>query len=283
MFRFVLISIIIISLLGCNKFSSAEQDQVIARVGTDYLYLSDILPLVPEGLSKTDSIVFVQNNINKWAKAQLLFAQAQINLDQTSQQALEDLVKNYEYDLWTRTYKEYMVKSTIDTVIDDQILVNYYQKNQNNFKLKEPIVQLRFIALPKDNIDLDIIKEKFVQNTTADKAFLDSLGFQFNVYDNRDSIWYTKHDLSLKLPVIGPSDFDKYLKKSQFFFFEDAIEVYLLYVADVRLQNENVPFSMVKKTIEKIVFNRRKLSFIKQFDQEILNDAIQTNKFEIYP
>jgi len=57
----------------------------------------------------------------------------------------------------------------------------------------------------------------------------------------------------------------------------------LLYVADVRLQNENVPFSMVKKTIEKIVFNRRKLSFIKQFDQEILNDAIQTNKFEIYP
>ena len=40
---------------------------------------------------------------------------------------------------------------------------------------------------------------------------------------------------------------------------------------------------MVRNTVEKIVFNRKKLKFIKEFDQEILQDAIQTNKFEIYP
>ena len=282
MFRIFLYLVIAVFFSSCKNFSSVEQDQVIARVGSNYLYLSEITPLIPQALSPSDSIVFVQNKINKWAKQQLLFSQAQINLDQASQLALGNLVKNYEYDLWTRTYKEYMVKSMIDTVIDKKSLIQYYQKNQQNFKLKEPILQMRFLALPKDNIDLTIIKEKFIQNTTEDKAFLDSLGFQFSVYDNRDSIWYNKHSLKSKLPIISSTDFEKYLKKSQFFFFEDAIEVYLLYVSDVRFPDDNTPFSMVKKTIEKIIFNRRKLTFIKQFDQEILNDAIQANKFEIY-
>jgi hypothetical protein len=40
---------------------------------------------------------------------------------------------------------------------------------------------------------------------------------------------------------------------------------------------------MVKNTIRKIVFNRNKLEYLKEFDQEILQDAIQTNKFEIFP
>ena len=272
MFRFFLSLVIVVFFSSCDKFSSVEQDQVIARVGSNYLYLSEITPLMSQALSPSDSIVFVQNSINKWAKQQLLFSQAQINLDQASQLALENLVQNYTYDLWTRTYKEYMVKSMIDTVIDEKNLIEYFEKNRQNFKLKEPILQIRFLALPKDNIDRTIIKEKFIQNSAADKAFLDSLGFQFNIYDNRDSIWYTKHDLALKLPIIGPSDFEKYLKKSQFFFIEDAIEVYLLYISDVRFPDDNAPFSMVKKTIEKIVFNRRKLMFIKQFDQEILNE-----------
>ena len=47
--------------------------------------------------------------------------------------------------------------------------------------------------------------------------------------------------------------------------------------------NEIAPLAMVRNTVEKIVFNRKKLKFIKEFDQEILQDAIQTNKFEIYP
>ena len=63
---------------------------------------------------------------------------------------------------------------------------------------------------------------------------------------------------------------------------EDSIEVYLLQVLDYRLRNESAPFSMVENTIRKIVFNRNKLEFIKQFDQDILQDAIQTNKFELF-
>ena len=92
----------------------------------------------------------------------------------------------------------------------------------------------------------------------------------------------TKRDFISLIPKTEHKNYKKYLKKSQFFFLEDAFEVYLLHIEDYRLRNENAPFSMVKNTIKKIVFNRNKIKFLKQFDQDILQDAIQTNKFEIY-
>jgi hypothetical protein len=130
---------------------------------------------------------------------------------------------------------------------------------------------------------LSLIQEHFQLNDVPDKQFLDSLNYQFNRYEIKDSVWFTKRDFLMNFPEVAPKEFNNYLKKSQFFLFEDAIEVYLLHVSDYRLASENAPFSMVKNTIRKIVFNRSKLEYIKEFDQEILQDAIQTNKFEIYP
>ena len=179
--------------------------------------------------------------------------------------------------------KNQLVKSMIDTVVSTEAMQGYYEANKNSFALKESIVQMRYIVLPKDNIDVSLIQEHFQLNAPIDKHFLDSLNYQFNRYEIKDSIWFTKREFLQNFPVIAINDFNKYLKKSQFFLFEDSIEVYLLHVSDYRLASENAPFSMVKNTIRKIVFNRNKLEYIKEFDQEILQDAIQTNKFEIFP
>ena len=171
----------------------------------------------------------------------------------------------------------------IDTIVSPAAIQEYYAANKNSFALNESIVQMRYIVLPKDNIDVSLIREHFQLNAPTDKHFLDSLNYQFNRYEIKDSIWFTKREFLRNFPVIASSDFKKYLKKSQFFLFEDSIEVYLFHVNDYRLASENAPFSMVKNTIRKILFNRNKLQYIKQFDQEILQDAIQTNKFEIFP
>ena len=102
-------------------------------------------------------------------------------------------------------------------------------------------------------------------------------------YELDESRWINQRVFERKFGQIAKSPFENYLKKSQFFLFDNAIEVYLLQVNDFKYQNDIAPLTTVKNTIEKIVFNRNKLKFIKEFDQEILQDAIQTNKFEIYP
>ncbi|MCH1517549.1 MAG: peptidyl-prolyl cis-trans isomerase [Flavobacteriaceae bacterium] len=279
----IIFSGIVLSWLStCNQWTSVDQDVVVARVGSHYLYLSDIEEQLPMVVSKEDSILLAQSTINTWAKKHLLYDQAVFNLEQSSQEELNALVEDYRLDLWATTYKESLVKSVIDTMVDPTLMRAYYTKNKYNFKLKEDVLQARVIGLSSSASNLDEVKEHFQLNQEEDKRYLDSLRIQFSSYQNNDSIWFTKHSFQQRFPEIPLLSFDNYLKKSQFFFIEDSFEVYLLWVSEYRLRNENAPYQLVENTIRKIVFNQSKLEFIKQFDQEILQDAIQANKFEIY-
>ena len=143
-------------------------------------------------------------------------------------------------------------------------------------------MSFRYIALPEENIDILEIKEKLIRFQEEDIRFLDSLSFQFNSFELRDSLWLSKREVIRSLSIIDKNNFDKYLKKSQFFLVEDAFEVYLLFVNDYMLRNETAPLVSIENTIRKIVFNKRKLDFIRQFDKEILQDAIRTKKFQLY-
>ena len=236
---------------ACDHLPSVEQDRVVARAGTHYLYESELEEMLLPQLSEEDSTLLAQSVINTWAKKKLLYDQAVINLDDNTQDKLNELVDEYKLDLWARSYKESVVKSMIDTVVSPAAIQEYYAANKNSFALNESIVQMRYIVLPKDNIDVSLIREHFQLNAPTDKHFLDSLNYQFNRYEIKDSIWFTKREFLRNFPVIASSDFKKYLKKSQFFLFEDSIEVYLLHVNDYRLASENAPFSMVKTPSEK--------------------------------
>ena len=212
----------------------------------------------------------------------MLFDQAIINLDIEKQQGLDELVNSYRSDLWSRTYKESIVKSSIDTLISKEEIQAYYFENQNNFRLNDVLMSFRYIALPEENIDILEIKEKLIRFQEEDIRFLDSLSFQFNSFELRDSLWLSKREVIRSLSIIDEKNFDEYLKKSQFFLVEDAFEVYLLFVNDYMLRNETAPLVSIENTIRKIVFNKRKLDFIRQFDKEILQDAIRTKKFQLY-
>ena len=276
------ITLLFFLVIGCNQFYNVKQDVVVARAGNSYLYRSELRDNITVFSSKTDSIIQSENYINNWARKQLLFDQAIINLDIEAQKEMDELVNSYRSDLWSRSYKEFIVKSNIDTLISKTEIETYYRENQNNFRLNEAMVNLRYIALPSENIDLLEIKNKLIRFQEEDIRFLDSLTFQFNSYGLKDSLWLTKRELIRTLPIINENNFENYLKKSQFFLIEDAFEVYLLFVNNYVLRNEVAPLVSIENTIRKIVFNKRKLDFIKQFDKEILQDAIRTKKFQLY-
>tara|TARA_B110000285_G_scaffold58996_1_gene67630 strand:- start:289 stop:1188 length:900 start_codon:yes stop_codon:yes gene_type:complete len=276
------ITLLFFLVIGCDQFYNVKQDVVVARAGNSYLYRSELRDNITVFSSKTDSIIQSENYINNWARKQLLFDQAIINLDVEAQKEMDELVNSYRSDLWSRSYKEFIVKSNIDTLISKTEIETYYRENQNNFRLNEAMVNLRYIALPSENIDLLEIKNKLIRFQEEDIRFLDSLTFQFNSYGLKDSLWLTKRELIRTLPIINENNFENYLKKSQFFLVEDAFEVYLLFVNNYMLRNEVAPLVSIENTIRKIVFNKRKLDFIKQFDKEILQDAIRTKKFELY-
>ena len=58
-------------LVNCEYFST-KPNFSIARVNDKYLFFNEIQDKIPANLSKEDSIVFVRNQINSWAKKHIL-------------------------------------------------------------------------------------------------------------------------------------------------------------------------------------------------------------------
>lgn len=267
---------------SCDFFKKTDDREPIARVNETYLYKEDVEDLVPKGTSKEDSLVIVNGYINRWARQLLLMDGALLNLSEEKQEEFSKLVKQYKNDLYTKAYLEALVKKNIDTIVNEDEAKVFYEANKESFKLNDDLLQLRYISLPLNPIDLDTIKKRFRRYEANDKRYLDSISMQFKSYSLNDSIWVKFSQVVDKVPVVTQESKDQLLKKSNFLQLKDSINLYLMQVNDIRLQNDYAPLEYVNKSIKQIVINKRKLELIKQLENDISKDAIKNNKFQIY-
>ena len=277
------ILIIFILVLSCSNFQQIEKRKKVARVNSIFLYQSDLENEINAELSDEDSVLISKSIINKWAIKNLVYNQSLLYLHDSIQKNLTKMVDNYKLQLWTNTYRNLLSKSNINNKIDSLEKIEYYEKNKKNFKLKEDFYKVAYIILPENNKNLKLITSRFRNYSDSDLFFLDSLNYQFNDFLLNKPVWLNKNNLTKKLPSLNFFDNDFNLKKRDFFVYKDSLQVYLLKIFDFKKYNTTAPFEVVESNIEKILINRKKLYFLKNFDKEILDDAIQTKKLEFFP
>lgn len=268
--------------ISCDLLKKEENKEVIARVGEEYLYKNEIASLIPKGVSKEDSIIIVQNYINSWATKKLLMKNAEKNLREDQIDEFSTLVSDYRTDLYTKAYLEELVIRSLDTLVREDQLVKYYEANKENFRLNEDVFKLRYMSVPNSNNKINRFREKFKRFNKDDRYYLDSLSFQFTNYMFNDSVWLKSSELIKKMPPVTEENIGNYLKKSQFFEFQDSLGVYLMLVKDFKKRDEAAPLSFIRPTIKQIILNQRKINFIKNLKKDIINDAIKDKQYEIY-
>jgi len=251
-------------------------------VGEVYLYASDLEGKLTTFSNKSDSLLKTRSFIDSWAKSQLLIQLAEQNLKNEDLEDLEELVKNYRNELYANTYLQSVVNTSLDSLISTNEIDSFLIANNSAFKLNAPLYKARFIHLPPDNVDQFEIQRSFERFNQKDQLFLDSLSFQFYDFLLSDSIWLNRRDLINEIAFLSKQNPDQYLKKSQFFRVEDSLGVYLLYIKEFLDKGATAPRSLVESTIENIIRNQKKLKFIKQFEKEILQDAIKSKNYETY-
>ncbi|MDB4285252.1 peptidyl-prolyl cis-trans isomerase, partial [Flavobacteriaceae bacterium] len=220
--------------------------------------------------------------IDQWARNQIILQQAKINLNLEEIESLDALIDQYKIDLYSNTYKQTVLNKSIDTIISVQELDSFLIQNQSIFKLNSPLYQVRYIQLPHDNVDVNEIKRSFQRFNTEDVYFLDSLSFQFTNHILVDSVWINKSNLLSEISFLNQENLNKYIKKSQFFEIEDSLGVYLFFVKNHLMKGDIPPNDVLSPTIKNIILNQRKLKFNKQFEKDILHDAIKSKTYEIY-
>jgi hypothetical protein len=273
----------LISLLfiGCD-FIEKNPDQVLARLGDDFFYKSDLNIVLPTGLSKEDSIIFVKNYINNWAKRKILFNKALVNLGDKKQESLKQLIESYKNELFSYAYQEKIVKSSIDTFISENSIKDYYNKNKLNFKLNQEIVNARYLKINSENYNLKDVINRFRRFKKSDKIFLDSISLQFSSYYFNDSLWINKEVFFNKLPELNDRLKQNIVKNKLFYRIQDSLELYLINIKDYKLKNDIAPFDFIKSTLKQVLLNKKKLEFISKFEKELIEDALQQNEFEFY-
>ena len=277
------ILLFLLTVTSCTFFFKETDDRIkIARVNDSYLFYDDIKGLVSEETSKEDSILLVQNYINRWATQQLFMDGAMLNLSELQQESFNKLVTQYKNDLYTKAYVEALVKRNIDTTVTDIEAKAYYEENREAFRLNEELLQFRYIHIDENMIDFNNIEKKFKRFNEVDKRNLDSISIQFKSYSLNDSIWIKAGQVIDKIPVITAENKNQLLKKSNFIQLKDSLGVYLMQINDVLMRTEIAPLEYVKPTIDQIVINKRKLELIKDLEKDITKDAIKNNQFEIY-
>ncbi len=281
MTRYLLV-ILLLSLSSCQLFKQEQKPESIARVGKSYLYKSDILNLVPAGTSKQDSILMVQNYIDRWATQKLLIEAAERNLSENKQNEYNALIKQYKIDLYTKAYLEEIVKRSVDTIVSEEELKEYYKKNKENFRANGTLVRLRYINIARNNPRLATIKDKFFNFNKKDKKFWDTYSLQLKSFAFNDSVWVEMPQIYTKLPFINPDNRDEFISPGKRIEKQIENDIYYIKISNVVDRSQIAPFEFTKPTLKEVIINQRKLELIKKIEKEITDDAIKNKDYEIY-
>ncbi len=272
---------LIILLLICScDLPTNEESNAVARVGEDFLFVSDIEDQI--GANGSDSIQITRRTINEWAEELLYLKKAEINLSSREKKGLEELVSTYRNDLYVKTYKDKAIQSQLDSIVEKEEIESYFEQNKLNFKTNKDLLRGRYVRVRNENYNLRSIRKSIRRFNEDDKISLDSIALQFTTYSLNDSIWVQASQFFNRLPSINERRYKNFLKNDTFFELQDSLEVYLVVVEEVVLRNDLAPLDYVAPTLKQILINKRKLELMRQLDREIIEEGLRQNIYEVY-
>ncbi len=269
---------------SCQFFNSTGEEvegEPLARVYNRYLYKSDLKELVPKDLPEKDSLAFLQNYINVWAKDQLMIYKAEYNLTENKKN-FDKEIEEYRNDLLKFAYRQEYIRQNLDTVIQDTAIRRNYESGTNSFVLKENIVRASYIVINKDAPELKDAIKWFSSSKAKDRSsLLDyslKYAYKFSVVD---STWMSFDQLRKIIPFENPVQLEV-IKNNEVQQFNDGTNVYLVQIWQYKLKGERAPLIYASDVIKNILINRRKLKLLNELEQNLLNDALKKKEFEVY-
>ncbi|MFN2395648.1 MAG: hypothetical protein ABR597_08175 [Bacteroidales bacterium] len=267
--------------VSCSWLGGSNRNERVARVNNKYLYESDLHGIVSPGTSANDSAVIIKRYIENWVRQQVYLEEAgkYLSEDQTD---FHRKVEDYRNSLIIFTYENQFINSNLDTVITPELLSEYYEKHQDEFKLRDHIVQVKFIKLP-----LDAPEVNRVRRLTRSDDEQDLLALEEYCINNAASYfldtqsWFVFNDILRDMPI-NPQNQESFLRNNRFVERRDDFYRYFLNIIDYRLEGSTSPLAFQSDNIKAIILNHRKQNMISDLRQQLYKDAASNDSFEIY-
>ena len=253
----------------------------MARVHDEYLYESDLKGVITSGIVPKDSLAITKSFIENWIRQKLIIHQAEKNLTEAEMDFTRQL-ENYKNSLIIYEYENALIRQNLDTLITGEEIQNYYDSNQQNFLLKDNIVQIQYVKLQLKSNNLKQFKKLLSSDNPEDKNKLSALCEKHaEDYFLDDQNWLSFSDLLKQIPVKTYNQED-FLKNHRDLEYQDSMFVYLVRFKDFKIKESVSPLSFEKQRIRDIILNKRKIELINRMQEDIFSDARKKSIFEIY-
>lgn len=285
MYKYGYIAILFLSLYSCDFFhlkNKETTEDIVASVGSTHLYKSDLESLYDPDLSGTDSILITNNFIENWARKQIILQKATFNLTPEKELELKSMIDDYRDDLYINSYKDALVSQNLDTLVHRETIKNFYIANQNVFRLKEEIIQFRYMNFHSESRDRKELKKLFL---TSKSIALDSIlykDYKFTINQLNDSTWFSYKEFVKTNPIMETLKKSQVLRKNHFIEVKDSVNTHFIKINDIKVRNEIAPLEHVSQVIKQMIIHKKKLKYINELDNKLIEDAVKNNTFKKY-
>ncbi|MBP5566843.1 MAG: hypothetical protein J6X57_05075 [Bacteroidales bacterium] len=269
-------------LCGCNIINSlVHDDQVVARVGGERLYLSELNNYIPDGSSPEDSAAIALQYINSWATEHLYLRTAESRLTKEEKNVDKEL-EAYRRSLLRYRYEQRYINDRLDTLITQQQLEEYYKSHAATLELQRPILKVRFVDIMADSPNYDEIIEKLSSEGGQALKDLDSLAYVSapRFFDNSNT-WMDAAVLAREFGTDWSTMLSKLKDKYIIFNYEDRGETRAAYVFAIQHKGQ-APLEYCRNSIRDNILSERKRELLKNLEQDLLKNAQEKKVFVIY-
>lgn len=269
---------------ACRQASGPEQAWV-ARVGTSYLYRSDLEAMLPRGLLPLDSLETARKKVASWVSQQVLLQRAEENMDERAAGRIERQIEDYRKSLMIFNYEENITRQLLDTVVLDKEIEEYYRQHQDQFVLKSNIVRVRFVKVSKQSKHLARLKEGLFSASLENDGNLFNYAelcrdFSENFFLDGDK-WLYFNDFLREVPVKTYNQ-EEFLKHHRNIEVEAGSHIYYVSILDFRIRDMLSPLSFEQDRIRAIVLNQRKKALLDKMEKDLLQEAVRSGMVEYY-
>ena len=272
----------LLALCSCKVISNLiDDDQVVARVGDEKLYRSDVAAYIPDLVAGEDSIRMAEQFINSWAADLLYLDMAERQLSMEEMDVTEEM-ENYRRSLLKYRYEQHYVNERLDTLITPEQVSEYYDEHKEDFVLTRPVLKVRFVDVMKDSPNREAILKMMASDKIGDLERADTLAASSALrYFDRSDTWMDAAELAREFSTDYLSMLSrlegKYIKIEN----ESTGELKVAYVLEIK-KDGYAPLEFCSESIREIILSGRKHNLLNGLEQDLLEDALERKTFVKY-
>lgn len=273
------IIIVLVSFLFFSSCIYKDERKVIASINEKELELSVVLDEMPNHIE--DSAYFVEKFINNWIRKELLLSHAEMNINMDLFE-FEKQIEDYRESLLIFAYQQEILNQNFDTMISSLEIQDYYNQFKDEFVLNENLFKGRFIVVDKLAPNLNFLNKWYKSQKETIFEDLEDYCQQFaKQYHIDDEKWMYFSIFNKRLPNFI-KDEEYFLKNTKGVFFEDNLYRYYVFIKDYQIKGGVSPLSIERQKIKDLLLNKKKISFLNQFEDELYQNALAKKKIKIY-